>query len=227
MTRKQQFITSIIIPALVLSLSACHSSRQAVNKTSQPNKSAVISPAVTRTTARLKGDSKKLVDEALTWVGTPYRYGGQDYSGTDCSGLTMKVYHKALGIKIPRNSAEQQKFCDKIKKKQLTPGDLLFFCTGKDNNRVSHVGLYIGDGQFIHSSASRGVIISHIDEKYYTSHYHSSGFVKRKGRNAEIEQKTSEIQPIAIPQSVNLEMEKELDQAIENRIDSIYTSFLD
>lgn len=230
-----------ILLGLVFAMSSCHSSHKATARHPSTQQQAIISSKVD--IKKLKNDEKKLVEEAMTWLGTPYRYGGQDYSGTDCSGMTMKVYHKALGIKIPRNSAEQQRFCRSINKKSMNAGDLLFFCTGKDKNRVSHVGLYIGDGRFIHASASRGVIISHIDERYYASNYHSSGFVQRKGYSTPTEtkpatkktkaakpkdtKKATETTPLKFELPANRQAEIELDRAIENQIDSIYTSFLD
>jgi len=224
---------------LAVSTGACHSSRHATAKKENSYNTLPSSKGIN--TKNLKDDERKLVEEAMTWLGTPYRYGGQDYSGTDCSGLTMKVYHKALGIKIPRNSAEQQRFCKSINRKSLNAGDLLFFCTGRDKTRVSHVGLYIGDGRFIHSSASRGVIISHIDERYYATKYHSSGFVRRKGyRQPDIKaqkqdkekatqknKKVMETQPLKFKIHNDKKAKVELNQAIENRIDSIYSSFLD
>lgn len=106
-----------------------------------------------------------LLTEAFDWQGTPYKWGGESRRGADCSGFVMKVYDNALGIKLPRNSAVQAKFCKKIKQKQLVPGDLVFFNTG--GRGVSHVGLYIGDGKFIHASASKGVMVSSLEQKYW------------------------------------------------------------
>lgn len=225
--------------ALAFFTTACHSSHHATatRKVNTPQR-VIISKEIDK--KKLRADQILLLEEAMTWLGTPYRYGGQDYSGTDCSGLTMTVYNKALGIKLPRNSAEQQKFCKAISKKSLNAGDLLFFCTGKDKNRVSHVGLYIGDGRFIHSSSSRGVIISHIDENYYATNYHSSGFVSRKGYAPQPKdsgkdvktksvpvKKVPETQPLKFEIPKDKETEMKLNQAIESRIDSIYSSFLD
>lgn len=222
----------IICTLFTVVMGACRSSRT-VSKPSEAapkdkNRTEWINPKLKK---ELKGDELLLVEEAMTWLGTPYRFGGQDYSGTDCSGLTMRVYDKALGIKIPRNSAEQQKFCKGISQNTLQAGDLIFFCTGRDRRHVSHVGIYIGDGKFIHSSSSRGVIVSALGENYYVTRYHSSGFVPRKGRsNAHAPvttkatpKKTPKAKelPAPIPQSVTL------DEVIETRIDSIYNSFLD
>jgi len=229
----------ILLASAMLMLSGCKSSKSTVKHDKQP---AYIG-GLAFNPERLKGEDKRIVEEALTWLGTPYRYGGADYSGTDCSGLTMKVYLKALGLTIPRNSAQQQKFCKSIKKGALTTGDLLFFATGRDKKKVSHVGLYLGDGQFIHASASRGVIISNIDERYYANNYHSSGHVSRKsdkgrGKSKRQEERKMTPAPVAAPvtpaanakQERRLETEPitiELDEAIESKIDSIYSTFLE
>ncbi|TFU94271.1 NlpC/P60 family protein [Barnesiella sp. WM24] len=230
-------IIMIMLIAATSMLSGCKSSKSA---TKRKDKSEYLG-GLTFNPEHLKGEDKRIVEEALTWLGTPYRYGGSDYSGTDCSGLTMKVYFKALGLSIPRNSAQQQKFCKAIKKGALTTGDLLFFATGKDKKKVSHVGLYLGDGQFIHASASRGVIISNVNERYYTSNYHSSGHVSRKSdknrnksksRQAPEETKKSSPSPSPVRQEAPKRLETEpisieLDEAIESKIDSIYSTFLE
>lgn len=122
-------------------------------------------------------DEKELIKEAKKWLGTKYKYGGHSKSGTDCSGFVMEVYKSVYDFKLPRSSREQQEFCKKIKKSQLKIGDLVFFTTGKSKNRVSHVGIFIGNGQFIHASSSKGVVISDLDQNYYIRTYHSSGRV--------------------------------------------------
>ncbi len=119
----------------------------------------------------------KIVEEARRWVGTRYRYGGNSRQGTDCSGLTSRIYGDIAGIKLPRDSRSQQAFVEPVKRKDLVPGDLLFFATRSGGSRVGHVGIYVGDGDFIHASTSKGVIVSNLSEKYYETHYHSAGRV--------------------------------------------------
>lgn len=119
--------------------------------------------------------TKALLDEAYSWRGTPYRYGGHSRSGTDCSGFIMEVYQTAVGIKLPRNSAKQSEYCSKVKRSDLEPGDLVFFATGK-KGKVNHVGLYLGDGSMIHAS-THGVMVSGLDEPYFKKHYLHSGRV--------------------------------------------------
>ncbi len=118
-----------------------------------------------------------LVKEASQWLGTKYAYGGNTKKGVDCSGLVLQVYLKVCGVKLPRSSREQQAYCKQIKKSDLMVGDLVFFATGSNKRTVSHVGLYIGKGEMIHASASKGVIISSLEDSYYTRNYHSSGRV--------------------------------------------------
>ncbi len=218
--RRSLYIFAIVS---VLLATGCKSSKTVTGSTSSYDKNR---PADTRIEIpELYGDEKLLVDEALTWLGTRYKYGGKDYNGTDCSGLTMQVYMKALGIALPRSSREQQQFCKSIHKSKLNAGDLVFFCTGRDKTRVSHVGLYVGNGQIIHSSASRGVIVSRLEEKYYTSTYHSSGHVQRKTTSKPV--KKIKPEKPAAPKFENEPMQFDLDEVIEAKIDSIYSSFLD
>lgn len=106
-----------------------------------------------------------LLTEAFDWEGTPYKMGGTTRQGVDCSGFVMQAFVNSLGIQLPRTSAAQAKHCKKVKKKDLAPGDLVFFNTlGRG---VSHVGLYIGEGRFIHASSSKGVMVSDLDHKYW------------------------------------------------------------
>ena len=121
---------------------------------------------------------KKIVKEANGWLGTPYGYGKAEKGvACDCSGMVMSVYLKVMGIKLPRNSAQQQDFCKKLKKKDVKMGDLCFFATGKDAEKVSHVGIMVDDNNFIHASTSKGVVISDITQPYYVKTFKGFGRV--------------------------------------------------
>ncbi len=122
----------------------------------------------------------RLIEEARSWLGVPYLYGGNDRDGVDCSGFVLQVFKCALDIKLPRTSASQSQWCTNVKREALSPGDLVFFDTTKDQvGRVSHVGLYIGDGQMIHASSSKGVIISSIEGNYYSRRLLTGGKVQQ------------------------------------------------
>lgn len=126
----------------------------------------------------LAPQSHALLAEARQWIGTPYKYGGEDRNGVDCSGLVLNVYRSALKLKLPRNSAEQASFCTPLDKGALIPGDLLFFdTTGGGGKKVSHVGIYVGDGMMVHSSSSKGVIVSDINAEYFRRTYAGAGCV--------------------------------------------------
>lgn len=126
----------------------------------------------------LSGPRRAIIEEAQTWFGTPYQYGeSTKHKGSDCSGMVISVYLDATGIKLPRNSAQQAEFCKKIKAHSVEPGDLVFFATGKNPNRISHVGIMLDDENFIHVSTSKGVVISKITTPYYTQKFMGFGKV--------------------------------------------------
>ncbi|WP_054025879.1 C40 family peptidase [Bacillus sp. FJAT-28004] len=107
-------------------------------------------------------------------IGTPYKSGGTSSNGFDCSGFTSYVFEK-MGIDITRTSGSQAKEGTKVAKADLIPGDLVFFDTiGGNNSAISHVGIYIGDGKFVHSSSSRGVVTDKLNSEYYEGRYVTS-----------------------------------------------------
>lgn len=128
-----------------------------------------------------KSIGEKIVKEALTWIGTSYAYGRQDKGvATDCSGLTMVVYEQIANVKIPRNSAKQADFCLTLNDKDVEAGDLVFFATGKDKNKVSHVGIMIDPIRFVHASSSKGVVISDMKNPYFLKTFIKYGRVPLK-----------------------------------------------
>lgn len=124
---------------------------------------------------------KKLLEEAETWMGTPYLYGGKEKGvGADCSGFVMMVYLNALDVKLPRRSAKQAEFCTSIEEEEAEPGDLVFFATGREKGKVTHVGMMIDrEGTFIHASSSKGVVHSSMNNQWYRRHLVGFGRVPR------------------------------------------------
>ncbi len=109
-----------------------------------------------------------IADRALELVGIPYRYGGQSPdAGFDCSGLVYFTYRQA-GVDVPRVSADQFKISRKISYKDIRDGDLVFF---QDQSKLSHVGIYVGDGMFIHApSSGKSVSLADMSAPYYQRH---------------------------------------------------------
>jgi len=114
-----------------------------------------------------RSSSPTLVSNALSLKGVPYVFGGTSKSGFDCSGYTQYVF-KGSGISLPRTSQEQFNVGSSIKKDQLQTGDLVFFTTYAKG--PSHVGIYIGGGNFVHASNS-GVRTTSLSDGYYSSRY--------------------------------------------------------
>lgn len=127
-----------------------------------------------------KSVGERIAEESITWLGTPYGYGCSEKGvATDCSGLVLVVYQQIAEVKLPRNSAQQADFCHSLKEKEICPGDLVFFATGKDKKKVSHVGVMIDGCKFVHASSSKGVIISEMTAPYYQRTFIKYGRVPR------------------------------------------------
>ena len=109
-----------------------------------------------------------LQSEVNKIVGTPYLYGGTTTEGFDCSGFIQYVF-KQVDLNLPRTTKLQAKEGVKVEKKNLRSGDLVFFNT--DGTGISHAGIYMGNGLFSHSSASKGVQISKLSQDYYVERY--------------------------------------------------------
>lgn len=104
-----------------------------------------------------------------SFLGVPYQWGGTTRNGTDCSGFTQTVYREQ-GVIIPRVSRQQYKIGTAVNYNGLTYGDLVFF-NKSGFGRITHVGLYVGDGQFAQASCSKGVTVSRLGKSYYTKRY--------------------------------------------------------
>ena len=106
------------------------------------------------------------------WWGTRYRFGGSTKKGIDCSSFTGLLINTVFGISLPRTARAQYAACTKVQRCEMAEGDLVFFNT---RGGVSHVGVYLGDGYFTHSSCSNGVTISNLDEAYYSKRFIGAG----------------------------------------------------
>lgn len=113
---------------------------------------------------------------AIGLVGTPYRYGGNTpASGFDCSGLIGFVYRDAAGVSLPRSTREMSVLrLPQVQRSALQPGDLLFFATAGGGS-VSHAGIYVGEGRFVHAPSSGGTVrLDSLSNSYWTRAYLSA-----------------------------------------------------
>ncbi|MCG9582518.1 NlpC/P60 family protein [Vibrio tubiashii] len=119
-------------------------------------------------TAQEEITKSSLLDVYQVWKGAPYRLGGSTLSGVDCSAFVQTTYKDALGLQLPRTTLAQVELGKEIEYSDAYVGDLVFFRTAP---KVRHVGVYIGNKQFMHASTSKGVIISRLDNPYWASKY--------------------------------------------------------
>lgn len=161
-------IRALCIAAVALCatvVTSCHSSKN--SSANQPNKTVVLPADATQ--------AERLIAEARSWTGVPYKHGGTDRNGTDCSGFLQQVYLNALNIRLPRSTDKQRMHCSPVARKDIAPGDIVFFSSHRSEGKVAHVGMYTGNGRMIHASSSRGVVEDDMQLKYYVTHYVGAG----------------------------------------------------
>jgi len=127
-----------------------------------------------------RNDNVALYKEATTWLHVRHVDGGTSRNGTDCSFLVYSLYKTVYHKTIERNSAAMlTQNCKRIDRNQLKEGDLVFFSTsGTSKYYVNHVGIFLKDTKFLHSSTSKGVIVSDLEEAYYRKMWVCGGRVK-------------------------------------------------
>ena len=150
--------------ALLLS---CASTPQYSEPVSTPAK------VVSKPESKTNNKGQKIADLAKTLVGSPYKYGGESPNGFDCSGLVFYT-HEKMSLRIPRTSLQQYKSAKHVPMKKLRLGDLIFFKLTK--TPVSHVGIYVGNGRFIHAPQSgKQVKATNLNDAYWKSKIVSAG----------------------------------------------------
>ncbi|MDF7680721.1 bifunctional murein DD-endopeptidase/murein LD-carboxypeptidase [Enterobacteriaceae bacterium ESL0689] len=110
----------------------------------------------------------RLMEQYTRWQGVRYRLGGSGQNGIDCSGFVQRTFREQFGLELPRSSYEQQNSGKSILRSQLRMGDLVLFRAGSTGR---HVGIYIGNDQFVHASTTQGVTISSMNDPYWKKRY--------------------------------------------------------
>ena len=162
-------LPSFLLLGLVALLASCgggdnvRSSRPATSNTSMPHAWPVVAP---EDPAR----ANAVLMRAIGLVGTPYRYGGNTpEGGFDCSGLVNYVFRDMANVALPRTSRDLASQGPRIAPERLAAADLVFFANG---GAVTHVGIYVGEGRFVHAPRMGGTVrLDHLDGPYWVSHY--------------------------------------------------------
>lgn len=178
MTRKKDILSSLWLLFFILALTSCGSKKQRVALPADFKGPKELS--------RLYGvritpnDNIFLYNEGAKWLGVPHRMGGMTKRGVDCSGFVAIVFREVYGKQLVRSSADMLKHnCKKVSRANLKEGDLVFFRTGRGKKKVpNHVGIYLKNGKFIHTSTSSGVMVSSLSEPYYIRTWLTGGRVK-------------------------------------------------
>ena len=135
---------------------------------------AVIGSRISSARDTVGDRASELVSSALGLLGVPYRYGGNDAeNGLDCSGLVRLVYEQTVGKVLPRRAADQAAVTQAIDSSELKPGDLVFFNTMR--RAFSHVGIYVGEGKFVHAPRSgSSVRVEDMRNSYWTTRFNGA-----------------------------------------------------
>jgi cell wall-associated NlpC family hydrolase len=133
----------------------------------------------------LGGRASELVIQAMGLLGVPYKRGGtSEEKGFDCSGFVRHMFEKSVGLVLPHRAEEQAKVTEEINRSELRPGDLVFFNTMK--RTFSHVGIYVGDGKFIHAPRpGKSVRVDDMREAYWQKRFNGARRVKSDKLQAE------------------------------------------
>jgi probable lipoprotein NlpC len=170
-------------PALLLIFAAvifssCHSKRAALK--GEPGQVVAPQPSIAeKYSAIMSINSSQIQNERLyafidQWMGTPYKFGGQDHDGIDCSGLSQLLEQEVYGISIPRTTSQQVQVIKRKYEEELQEGDLVFF--DYDGRKFGHVGVYLQNGYYVHAG-SKGVAIVKLRDTYMYKYFSRCGSV--------------------------------------------------
>jgi murein DD-endopeptidase / murein LD-carboxypeptidase len=160
-------------------LTACHSKKKVVKT---PVKNNDTSLSVSKNLSQKIGvpekemNNKKLYRFIEDWYGTPYKFGGCEKSGVDCSCFANALYKDVYQKTLSRSSRDIYKTCEKINTSDLQEGDFVFFKINSQD--VSHVGIYLSNNKFVHASTSKGVMVNDLNDAYYKKYFFTAARLK-------------------------------------------------
>jgi len=160
-------------------LTSCHS-RKAVLK-GEPGEVVKPQASIAEKYSAIMGVDRDAIQNGRLyafidqWMGTPYRFGGMDRDGLDCSGLSVLLEQQVYGINIPRTTGQQVNIIKRKYEEELVEGDLVFF--DFDGKKFSHVGIYLQNGYFVHASSTKGVMITRLHDPSMYKHFSRAGSI--------------------------------------------------
>ena len=113
-----------------------------------------------------RGRMQRAID---SYLGTPYRWGGEDHRGIDCSGLVVAVFRQALGVSLPHSTDELFRMGRGVNRDRIRYGDLVFFSEG--GHEPTHVGISLGENVFVHAGSESGVVMASLETSYFRQRF--------------------------------------------------------
>jgi probable lipoprotein NlpC len=168
----------LLLVFAVIVLASCHSKRAVIK--GGPGEVIAPQPSITEKYALLLGVSRDQIQNGRLyafidqWMGTPYKFGGQDHEGIDCSGFSQLLEQTVYGISIPRTTSQQVQVIKRKFEEELQEGDLVFF--DYDGRKFGHVGVYLQNGYYVHAG-SKGVAIVKLRDPYLYKYFSRCGSV--------------------------------------------------
>jgi probable lipoprotein NlpC len=168
-----------ILLGFAIVLSSCHA-KKAVLK-GEPGEVVKPQASIAEKYSDLLGVDKSDIQNGRLyafidiWMGTPYKFGGEDRDGVDCSGLAQLLEQQVFGVNIPRSTSQQINVIKRKYEEELSEGDLLFF--DYDGKKFSHVGIYLQNGYYVHASSTKGVTITKLHDPYTYKYFSRCGSI--------------------------------------------------
>ena len=160
-------------------LAACKSGKDSTHLVSATKESNVSSKKLEQKYASLLAVDESRIDNIPLysfiddWYGVPYKYGGKNKSGIDCSNFTSTLYSSVYKKTLSGNSSSIYNMCKSLSKNDLQEGDLVFFKI--ETNDISHIGVYLQNNKFVHATTKKGIMIDDLDEPYYKKYFYKGG----------------------------------------------------
>ncbi len=164
--------------SLMLVFAACHSKKKGTKTTVKSDTTQTTSNSLAQKIGIPAKDmgNKKLYSFVESWYGTPYKFGGCEKTGVDCSCFANALYKDVYQKKLSRSSRDIYKDCEKINNSNLKEGDFVFFKINSQD--ISHVGVYLSNNKFVHASTSKGVMVSDLNDVYYKKYFFTAARLK-------------------------------------------------